>query len=735
MTENDTAESTANTTRRYHDTSSPYVFPNDGVEHARLNAQAAMLTELIGGRPFLAPIKTVTDASKIVDVGCGTGVATLQLASLFPYASVYGLDLSPVPEATLALAPANVTWVKGNVLEAGTGAPGTEAVDQVLAPGTVDYIFSRLLFTGMNDWPRYLATAARALKPGGMIECQELYCGWLPLGHAGVTVWAGSQAAGLMVAAGLEIVSVQVFERSYVPVPTIPTSVAAARYNQEIFLPQFPEVIKRVLGYDGIVGSELQKLTEQAMRCLSEQPVEGLHNKYFPPARWDGLPARFNLDTTTDAGQQANFRGLLLSCRATYELFSSNRFAIHYGTTQSLQPFRNFTPSSVASLSSLKIVFNQTACQILTQKGCRDHCCDFPNFEGRHIKAYCDREHHEAFHDAHLRSSDLAAEVILDEWHQTAAYLASHTLPGVLELSLVCDVGQDERELARTSWAAALRACYVQVPEPATPTPSSPSNSRLLSLPQKLRLRILEYTDLVTPWKEVMWDRVGKKNRCSKMGCNAADGIPCDLLGVFFSANRLVISPYVAFDVYRALDLTAHRDPQDTEACRKAQPPRAYPADRFAASEFLREVVPAGCLGHLRFLELVFPPYNHACWPGEGHAALRDRTETLLWARARINTPALTLRLVRAGPGVVRPGYPDGAVRRPLAAILGGNGSGDDGGIAWFYADFAWPWKWTHMALERFLDPYPPRLRPAMDPVKGTAAQETGGTSRYRGSV
>lgn len=46
--------------------------------------------------------------TKAVDVGCGTGTATVQLTRMFPSATVYVFDLSPVPEHARITAPANV---------------------------------------------------------------------------------------------------------------------------------------------------------------------------------------------------------------------------------------------------------------------------------------------------------------------------------------------------------------------------------------------------------------------------------------------------------------------------------------------------------------------------------------------------------------------------------------------------------------------------------------------------
>ncbi len=183
----------------------------------------------------------------------------------------------------------------------------------------------------------------------------------------------------------------------------------------------------------------------------------------------------------------------------------------------------------------------------------------------------------------------------------------------------------------------------------------------------------------------------------------------------FFSLNRFVINdtlasrlPYDAFDIWKAIKMPTRRHFWDSPEYIHAQPPRSYPADRFAASQFLREVVPASCLSYLRFLEIVFPPYNHACWPHDDeHPALQDWVSTIDWAKDKLNTPGLTLRLTMAGSLAWPPEHPDerktvtqaqgdqvlagyDRILRPLARL----GSGEDG-FARFYADFAWPWKWV----------------------------------------
>lgn len=253
-----------------------------------------------GAGPFLAPIQSMAGIRKAVDVGCGTGIATVEMAKLFPSATVYGLDLSRVPEAVVELAPENVTWATGNVLDVDEHLKPTDdtGVDAIFAPSSLDYVFSRLLVLGLDNWPRYCKTAAGALKSGGIIEIQDVDWPFFrvatseqpssdwewhqqtvsAMDRAGMSTRAGSGAAALLEAAGLEIVSVQTFEFSWVPTPTAPRSRALGRYLQDKFVPQFPALLRKMLGREGIVGAELERLTKQALRDLSSE--EGLYQRY-----------------------------------------------------------------------------------------------------------------------------------------------------------------------------------------------------------------------------------------------------------------------------------------------------------------------------------------------------------------------------------------------------------------------------------------------------------------------
>ncbi|KAM7210851.1 methyltransferase domain containing protein [Rhypophila decipiens] len=284
--------------RRYHSTEAAYVLPNDAVEQERLDAQAAAIVEMIGGRPVLAPIEHFPRISKAVDVGCGTGIATLQIADLTrPSATIYGLDLSPIPERVLKIAPSNVVWATGNVLDVDKPAAGQ--VGDIFAPSSLDYIFGRMLFLGINDWTRYFATAARSLSSGGIIEHQDLDWVFYRAGTSerldtnwdwhhrvlsaaqktGLSTKAGSGAAAMMKEAGLEIISVQTFEFSFVPSRKTPNSISMGKYVMDKLVPNYPELLRKMLGgADGVSGDDLDRLCKQAVADI--QSEEGIHQKY-----------------------------------------------------------------------------------------------------------------------------------------------------------------------------------------------------------------------------------------------------------------------------------------------------------------------------------------------------------------------------------------------------------------------------------------------------------------------
>ena len=272
---------------------------------------------MIGGVPCLAPLGTLTTLSKAVDVGCGTGVATVQIAGLLPSATVYGLDISPVPEAVRKMAPNNTSWVQGNILgvddtESSSNSESAKgnkiiggsksadglAIRDIFTPGGLDYIFGRMLFLGISDWARYFSINSRSLRSGGIVEHQDLDWKFYRVGtneclsdnwewhksvvaaaeNGGLSTRAGSEAAKYMKLAGLEVVNVRTFEFSFVPSAKTPNSQAMGRYVQAKLIPQYPELLRKMLGAQGITSGELERLTNECLRDI--QSEEGLHQKY-----------------------------------------------------------------------------------------------------------------------------------------------------------------------------------------------------------------------------------------------------------------------------------------------------------------------------------------------------------------------------------------------------------------------------------------------------------------------
>jgi ubiquinone/menaquinone biosynthesis C-methylase UbiE len=129
-----------------------------------LDEQSAGLIAMLGGEPFKAPLPG--PPKKILDVGCGTGVMTSMLGSMFPDARVYGVDLVEVPDSNFD----NVTFIRGDIRE--LMSADTKCPD-IFTAGSFDYIYSRAIVFGLVDWPSYLRQVYRILAPGGIYEIQE----------------------------------------------------------------------------------------------------------------------------------------------------------------------------------------------------------------------------------------------------------------------------------------------------------------------------------------------------------------------------------------------------------------------------------------------------------------------------------------------------------------------------------------------------------------------------------
>ncbi|KAI5800176.1 S-adenosyl-L-methionine-dependent methyltransferase [Peziza echinospora] len=142
------------TYHQYHEGN--YFMPNDERENDRLDLQYHMLNILFGGKLFLAPIK---NPKRVLDLGTGTGIWAIDIADMFPDATIIANDLSPIQP----------TWVPPNC---------KFEIDDIELPwshamNSFDLIHTRYLFGSLEDWPRMIKQAYDHLTPGGYLEIQE----------------------------------------------------------------------------------------------------------------------------------------------------------------------------------------------------------------------------------------------------------------------------------------------------------------------------------------------------------------------------------------------------------------------------------------------------------------------------------------------------------------------------------------------------------------------------------
>lgn len=143
------------------DSSKDYPFVPSTAEHHRLNEQSTALNELMFNKITHAPLHSPT---KILDVGCGTGIQTRLLAKLYPEALVVGVDEDPIPDDVDE--PGNVRFVGGKVEE-------LVGKHDLLQAETFDLLYQRYLVMNVSDWQAHTEQLRTLLKPGGWFESQE----------------------------------------------------------------------------------------------------------------------------------------------------------------------------------------------------------------------------------------------------------------------------------------------------------------------------------------------------------------------------------------------------------------------------------------------------------------------------------------------------------------------------------------------------------------------------------
>ncbi|KAH7233402.1 S-adenosyl-L-methionine-dependent methyltransferase [Fusarium tricinctum] len=134
-----------------------YGLPMDEAELDRIDMCHAKYCALIGKNKYLAPIDS---PQKILDLGCGTGIWSIEMAEDFPAAEVIGTDVAPTQPG----------WVPPNC---------HFEVDDVEREWTwqedsFDFIYARDLLLAIRDWPALIDQTYTHLKGEGWVEFQAI---------------------------------------------------------------------------------------------------------------------------------------------------------------------------------------------------------------------------------------------------------------------------------------------------------------------------------------------------------------------------------------------------------------------------------------------------------------------------------------------------------------------------------------------------------------------------------
>ncbi|KAF9901902.1 hypothetical protein BX616_002101 [Lobosporangium transversale] len=148
--------------RRYHNIpGASYLLPNDIDEVDRLQLQHFILRYAIQGN-YKSPLEK-SKVRAILDVGCGPGTWTMEMANEFPDATITGIDISIVFPTTII--PSNCKFIQHNILN-----------PLPFPDNTFDFVYQRLLVAGLTheNWIFVLKELERVTKPGGWIELVEI---------------------------------------------------------------------------------------------------------------------------------------------------------------------------------------------------------------------------------------------------------------------------------------------------------------------------------------------------------------------------------------------------------------------------------------------------------------------------------------------------------------------------------------------------------------------------------
>ena len=128
------------------------------MQNDQLDIGHHMLTLLLDNKLYLAPIDE--QCQRVIDVGCGTGLWTMDFADAHPAASVVGVDLSPIQPNYV---PPNCVFEIDDCEE-----------DWTYEENSFDFVHIRCLFGAIRDWPILYHEVYTHPTPGGWIQQLEM---------------------------------------------------------------------------------------------------------------------------------------------------------------------------------------------------------------------------------------------------------------------------------------------------------------------------------------------------------------------------------------------------------------------------------------------------------------------------------------------------------------------------------------------------------------------------------
>ncbi|KAJ5785181.1 uncharacterized protein N7503_010393 [Penicillium pulvis] len=144
--------------RRYHKYhEGAYLYPNDEQELDRLDMAHHMYKLVTKNNLYHVPLEK---PEQILDVGTGSGIWPIDMATIFPNTTITGTDLSPVQPTEV---PENVHFLVDDATEE----------EWLWDADHFDFIHVAHMSGAIASFKQVLRQSFKHLKPGGYIECQE----------------------------------------------------------------------------------------------------------------------------------------------------------------------------------------------------------------------------------------------------------------------------------------------------------------------------------------------------------------------------------------------------------------------------------------------------------------------------------------------------------------------------------------------------------------------------------